>query len=387
MKLFSSLRSSPIESLCAFVFVAVGIYVSSVGSSATQDKTGLLTAGGLLTTFGGILFAWVVSKAFASAEAREEFQQQLGHLSRNLGQAAGQISRAVEQSQSKDISSESGLALISQANRMIYGQVSEISVIQGTGFDSAYLLETATTLDGLARQLESGGSEADELKSVRRQLQEVRTSLAKAPSRTFSGVTLACPHCLSINEVELGDFPGDTASVACAACGVKFNAHRSSDGSAFSRPAGPAAKTPSSAVRERWTFACPSCERQMSTWTGEGEARLVCFDCDRPIIVDREEQTARLGEGTYSRGVGAIEGKQGSRPTVRCVKCGTKLNAFLQAGDSFLGVCHGDRQIMEVSRADFERWDRGLVSPGSAAGMEGRDGTPESALPSEAVSL
>jgi transcription elongation factor Elf1 len=355
MKLFRSLTKSPIESLSALVLVAVGVYISSIGSTATSDKTGLLAAGGLLTTFGGVLFAWVVSKTFTTEHARVEFQQQLGHLSRNLGQAAGQISRAVEQSQTKDIAAETGLALISQANRIIYGQVSEISVIQGTGFDPAYLLETATTLDHLARQLESDGEVSGELEEVRRQLKEVRTSLSSAtPTRTYSSTPTECPHCKEMNEVRLGDTPGDTASAACASCGERFNAHRASDGSAFSRALGPAPRSAPTRKVASWAFDCPACGRRASTRQTEGEKTMVCFGCYKPLEVDLSNREVRIGAGEFQLSTPPIAGRLGSRPMVKCPKCRREVNAFLVVDGDFVGVCYDDLQVMRVSRADFE---------------------------------
>lgn len=370
MKLLRSLWDSPVESLSALVLIAVGVYVSAIGSSAPEHKAGLLAAGGLLTTFGGVMFAWVVSKAVATERARSEFRQQLGHLSRNLGQAAGQISRTIEQSQATDISSETALALISQANRMIYGQVSEISVIQGTGFDPAYLLDTAAKLDDVARQLESDDSQGEELESVRRQLQEVRTSLSSAsPRRTYSRAPVKCPECQKQNDVELGDFPGDTASISCTFCGERFNAHRASDGSAFSRPVGPAPKAQSS-KGERWSFSCPACDQSASTWLGEGTKTMVCFGCYRPMIVDMGKRSVENGAGQFTHARAAVVGRQGSRPQVCCPECGNTINAFILVEDCFVGICYRDKQVMEVVRSDFETWTPdGVV--GSQADTDG----------------
>ncbi len=369
MKFSRSLAQSPIETLSAFVLVGVGVYVSSIGSSAASHKTGLLVAGGLLTTFGGVLFAWVVSKAFATERARAEFQQQLGHLSRSLGQAAGQISRAVEQSQTEDVSSETGLALISQANRIIYGQVSEISVIRGTGFDPAYLLETATTLDDLARQMASDGDRSGELESVRRQLQEVRTSLGGAdPARTYSISSVKCPECREPMEVRLGDVPGETAATVCASCGIRFNAHRGADGMAFSRPIGPAVGSTAPKKQERWRFTCPECGRSASAAGGEGLKTMVCFGCFKPLEVDLGAHSVLVGEGRFEHGIATITGTKGARPLLECPTCHESFNAFLRVGDDLAAICYRDRQVLLVAHAVFEAWKAGN---GRASGGEG----------------
>lgn len=351
MRLIRSLAQSPIESLAALVLVGVGVYVSAIASTASAHKTGLLTAGGVLTTFGGVLFAWVVSKAFATEQVREDFQQQLGHLSRNLGQAAGQISRAVEQSDGRDISSETALALISQANRMIYGQVSEISVIQGTSFDPAYLLDTATKLDGLARQLASD-REDGELEEVRRRIKEVQTSLSEAtPDRTYSATGVSCPTCGADNEVKLGDFTGDTASAICEACKSKFNAHRRSDGSAITRPVVQKVATPEG--DGRWWFSCPSCATPAAANHGVGSKTMVCFGCYSSLIVNLSEHTVTIGDGKFERTEAEIIGKKAKRPLVKCPKCGREVNAFISVDGDFVGLCYPDRQIMAVPRSKF----------------------------------
>jgi len=356
MRIVKLLLGSPVETLSGLVLIGAGVYISSIGSTAPVHKNGLLTMGGLLTAFGGILVSWVASKAFAKDQAQAEFGQQLGNLSRNLGQAASQISRAVEQSQDHDITAETGFALISQANRTIYGQVNEISVIQGAGFDPAYLLETASKLDSLALQLESSGKGGEALQQVRRQLEQVRTTLSRGPVvRTYSRAQVACPECSSLNDIELGDIPGDTAAGTCDACGNRYNAHRSADGRPFSRSAGPSELSHTATVPPRWAFNCPSCERRMTARTDQGAKRMLCTDCFAGLQVDPIAQDVQP-DGRYTRTLVPVAGSSGTRPVVSCPVCGKLRNAILTTETSFFAVCPDDHQALEVPRSAWDAW-------------------------------
>jgi hypothetical protein len=392
MRFVRVLLSSPVETLCGLVLIGAGVYVSSIGSSAPVHRNGLLTMGGLLTTFGGVLVSWVASKALAKDQAQAEFGQQLGNLSRNLGQAASQISRAVEQSQDHDVSAETGFALISQANRTIYGQVNEISVIQGAGFDPAYLLETASKLDSLALQLESSGKGGEAVQQVRRQLEQVRTTLSRGPAvRTYSRVQVACPECSSTNGLELGDVPGDTAAGTCSACGSRYNAHRSADGRAFSRSAGPSELPRTTAPASRWAFDCPSCGRRMTARTDQGPKRMLCTDCFAGSQVDPTAQDVQP-DGQYSRTVVPVAGSSGTRPVVACPVCGKLRNAILTTDSSFFAVCADDRQALEVSRPAWAAWSAeqesnrrantsGQPPPSVAHSLDGNNGVASTGLP------
>jgi endogenous inhibitor of DNA gyrase (YacG/DUF329 family) len=351
MRFLRTLLGSFVEVVSGVVLIGVGVYVSSVGSSDSSHRAGLLAAGGILTTFGGVLLSWIASRAFAREQARADFTHQLGNLSRNLGQAAGQISRAVDQALVQDVRPDTGFALISQANRMIYGQVNEISVIQGAEFDAAYLLETASTLDQLALQLAGNSHGGEALAEVRRELEHVRNTLSRGQTtRTYSRAMVDCPSCGASNGIELGDVPGDTASHECSACGSRFNAHRAADSKAFTRPVGP-----STSPAERWHFTCPSCAGDASTRFGPRVKTMACTHCFAALAVDSSAETVSV-VGKYSHSQASLARGTGARPILECPTCGTGVPAVMKTSSGFMGFCTAHRQAIEMSFGDWNQW-------------------------------
>lgn len=232
-----ALTASPVELLAGLVLIVLGVVAQVQGSGSSVV---LMVAGGIGVAVGGILLSWIASKELGERQtleavdaSRQEIDSKLDSLSRVLGQAAGQIGQAVQAVESGQSDSRTGFALVSQATRMIYGQVNEIAVIRGTSFDSAYLLETASQLDDLARRLTSPDvDERNELAEVRKELAAVKANLSAgaAAQRSFSLEPVACPYCENVNRVRLGSLGGDTASASCAACSERFNVHRNAAG-------------------------------------------------------------------------------------------------------------------------------------------------------------
>jgi hypothetical protein len=356
MESLGILRGRVFETFIGIATTALGIIVTALGADAKTHRGAFLTIGALLTACGGVLISWIVSRAYARDEAKREFGSQLGYLSRNLGQAAGQIARAVEQAQARDIDAGTGFALVSLANRMVYGQVNEIAVIQGAGFDPAYLLETASKLDNLARELETQQTDdgkPDALASVRRELANVRTTLSRGPvGRTFSTAAALCPYCGATNQVELGDFPGDTATILCHVCAHKFNAHRGQAGDAFTRKMGPASPSTAPSVA-RWAFPCPTCGAEVSA--PRTSKNLVCMKCLTALVVNAATESV-TGAGTYTRSDAPIFDVMKARPTYVCPACGRYCRGTLNTGTSYIAFCPSDKLVFEVSHDDFTVW-------------------------------
>src|SRR5262245_48600161 len=103
--------------------VVVGVWLTATSGSGTDVDRWGVAAGGLLTALGGVLLSWVAAVAYSKREATQQLNEQLDAVSRNLGHAATRVTRAVEQCQAQQLDSTAGLALISQATTMIYGQI------------------------------------------------------------------------------------------------------------------------------------------------------------------------------------------------------------------------------------------------------------------------
>ena len=355
MKIFRVLSDHQVEVACGLVLVASGVFVASVAGSSQAHHSALQACGAVLTTFGGILISWVASRAYTREQARLEFGLQLANLSRNLGQAAGQINRAVEQAQLRELTPVTGFALISQANRMIYGQVNEIAVIQGERFDPAYLLETASKLDEVAVKLERQGPEDESLSTVRRELEGIRSVLKTGPgsqARVLSPANVTCPFCNAANELEVGNIPGDTAAGTCAVCHERYNAHRSADGSVFTRrPGNLLASAP-----KRWEFQCPACDTTLSTRDDGTKRAMFCSHCYAALTVDLDLKQVFVGEKKYAHTLAVVVGDAGGRPELACPVCGVPRKAVVRTDTGFMAVCRDDLQLMEVTEADWEVW-------------------------------
>jgi transcription elongation factor Elf1 len=281
-----------------------------------------------------------------------------------LGQAAGQITQAVEKVDTGSISDVTGFELVSQANRMIYGQVNEIAVIRKTQFDSAYLLETANTLDKLGRELTSrsvganGHTDAAEVDAVLEKIQDVLEGLGTdkgAPVRATGEVRTTCPYCEKSVQVSVGATPGDTAAATCSQCGEVFNVHRSAAGAGFTRKRGPQAPpaevTPPAA---RWMFNCPSCEKVLGApKNGQGSRAMVCPGCFWLLRVDPgSEVVVKETKLTATKALGAF--RSGSRPKALCPKCQSRINMPLRYSDGYFGYCLKDELALQV---DDPTWD------------------------------
>lgn len=371
--------------VCGIIVQASAADPGSATADASRDRT-LLITGGVMVAFGGILLSWVASRVLAQdqaeqavAAARAEVDQKLDNLSRVLGQAAGQISQAVEQSELDQIPPSTGFALVSQATRMIYGQVNEIAVIRGSEFDSAYLLQTASQLDELARQLSSSGQEhttKDVIEEVRRQLEDVQANLAAAPAtgqRTFATTGVTCPKCGAQNPVRLGTVPGETAAARCQACGTSFNAHRASNGTAFSRPRqltpnGASAQSPSAPeparLPSRWEFECPECSERLFTRVKDDATRtLFCTGCSAALQADPTDRSVTPA-GKFRLVKSDTFSRSGNRPKFICPDCDRRVKAAIHGADGWVGICTDDLVALTVTDEEFEAF---LASDSTAA--------------------
>ncbi len=186
-----TLRNRAVEIVCGLVMVVVGVWITATSSAAKPPEAtspGWVAAGGLLTALGGVLLSWVAAVAFSRREAVMQLNEEFHAVSRNLGQAATRVTRAVEQCQAQEIDSTTSLALISQATTMIYGQIDQIQRLIGARFDSDDLMLTLTELDKLAAKLDRQPSEssADVRNEVARILARARKVVASP--RTTSSV-------------------------------------------------------------------------------------------------------------------------------------------------------------------------------------------------------
>ncbi|UPL09969.1 hypothetical protein [Microbacterium sufflavum] len=369
----AAIRSSLVELLAGIVMIVAGVALQVNGATGDEPDAGLTICGGVLLAFGGVLLSWMASRILAEHQlfqhesdtrrdaesalktAQAEVDEKLGNLSRVLGQAAGQIAQAVEKVDSGLISNDTGFELISQSNRMIYGQVGEIAVIRKSKFDPAYLLDTASTLDDLARDLsartQTGTTDQDSLATVRQKIETVRVGLEGAGAtnvRAVSETQVTCPYCDATQRAMLGVNPGDTASVTCALCGEGFNAHRNAAGDSFTRRRGatavPDAVTPTST---RWSTKCESCGYVLSiSKNGKGERTVICANCFSANEIDPDAPSSKLASEPWRKEDAQDVFRSGSRPKSLCPDCGARVNMPLRWQDGYFGFCSQDKVVL-----------------------------------------
>lgn len=364
-----------VEVVAGLTMLSTGVVLQVYGSRPETQTVGLdaplLIVGGILVAAGGIVLSWIVSSLFAERqlaearqEARAEVDDKLDNLSRVLGQAAGQIAQAVELADSGQIPPPTGFALVSQANRIVYGQVNEISVIRGQGFDAAQLVDTAARLDDLARKLSGSSTANAELAETQREIKDIHSRLATAtPLRQFGRVRVNCPSCATRNDVVLGSLPGDTAGPTCSGCHRPFNVHRTLDGSTIVRPhrapsyakapAPAASHTPDGEPARKWAFNCPRCGLPLSAKFNDGSARLmVCPSCIAAVNVHPSAETAT--EQSQFRLVASTNfGKSGRRPKMRCPECNATIKSSIVIDNGFAAICVENELILTVTDEQF----------------------------------
>jgi len=359
-----------VEIISSLVMFGGGVVIQAYGSTAGPDgtpETLPLLAGGVLVAFGGIALSWIASGILgerqvedARKDAQISINEKLSYLARVLGQAAGQINQAVEDSESRRISGATGFALVSQANRLIYGQVNEIAVILNEQWDAAHLLETTKALNEVARELGQSRPGTTEVEQIQTKLKGIENQLAAvAPARKFDLVDVECPYCSHINSVRLGDQQGDTAQPVCSSCTLRFYAHRGSSSRVQVRAQPEAASVSvtnaSPAVRgyDRRSLTCPSCRQTLTArLDGKGLRTMLCPNCISAVLVDPATGSIALHDRYDS--VNPMDfARSGTRPKMRCPSCDRWIKSVVITVRGYAALCEIDYHVLQVSTEEF----------------------------------
>lgn len=373
MRVIRAILSSPVEIICSLALIVVGVILTIQGSAPETKSTAYVLIGGIATALGGVLISWLAGKIVSRGQAMDDIRAQLDLVSRNLGQASGQISRAVEQAQTNDQHPATSFAVISQAAITIYAQVTAIQNILGDKFDSEDLLFTVKELESLAVQLEKKGSNDTDVGAVKSRLQEMRTELTRSTvTRTKARENTICPSCNIATIVEIGLNGGDTATSNCMNCGNKFNLHRRADGSLFTRLPGGGSRVPANtttSTREPIEVEgnCPACGDTLNFKSNSGideknQIRAVCSECGTKVIFDVSTRKA-MQDGKMNKAKGEISdrfgsGGTGARPIVHCPTCQKNLRCVMRKSDKFYAIDGECNTLHEVNSNDFAAWRR-----------------------------
>ena len=360
MRLLRALASHPVEVIAGIILVVVGVMLTAT-STGHSHSTKNIVIGAVATAFGGVILSWTTGKSLSRTEALEDIRSQLDLVSRNLGQASGQISRAVEQAQIHELQPATGFALVAQAATMIYGQVSAIQTILGDRFDAEDLLFTVKELESLAVRLERRGTGADlEVDAVRNRLQEMRTQLARSTvTQAKASESVSCPHCNRMTVVAIGLNGGDTSSARCSNCGGRFNAHRRADGSLIERPAPNGSDNTVSLDGQ-----CPKCRNEIkvrpSNMPLSGKVSAICMECAAKVEFDLNSRQL-VYNGQMVKMPGVIVSRYGTsgagaRPVIRCEKCDRNVRCIVRKGTAYYAIDNECDRLYQVNNPEFATW-------------------------------
>lgn len=372
MRLLKEIIGHPVEIAAGLALVVLGVVLTAKGADPEHASASLLTLGGVATALGGVLMTWTVGKVVSKRDALNEMRSQLDLVSRNLGQASGQISRAVEECQADHMPAATGFALVSQSAMTIYAQVTAIQNILGDKFDAQDLLDTVTELEDLAKKLARTGADTttNEVAEVTSRLQEMRTELARSTvARTRASELVECPSCLSPTKVLIGVNGGDTARSHCPRCERSFNTHRRPDGSVFARLIGSATvrgeasqtatKTESQTVSI--SSVCPECQTAIElTSHNPLDPSAICTHCGTNIRFDVAKGMAEV-TGHFDIIDGVVSGRFGSggsggRPTVTCDQCGRTLRCIIKKSDALYAIDSDCRRLYRIYTDSWDAW-------------------------------
>jgi transcription elongation factor Elf1 len=379
-EMWGQLGRHPIELGAGLMLAVVGVMLT-VSGTQPGGGTYKLYFGGLATTFGGVLLSWTVSKAISRSEALQEIRSQLDLVSKTLGQAAGQISRVVDQCNDHSLNADTGFAMVGQQAQVVGAQVSAIQGILGNPFETAELLTTITEVERLAEKLdrkERGAATVqtesaveNTVAAVKNRLHEMREQLA-GPRTTSARVSeiADCPVCGKEQSVSIGAYPGDTASNFCTNCGRSFNVHRRSDGSIFTRTRGsgpsgggpPTNESETPRLPEYLEGQCPSCNEEVRIKAPATKTHkfAVCLNCASTVIFN--PSGAVTSDGQYEKLGGLIVSRSGSSgsasvsPIFYCDKCSRQIRSFIRKGNMFYGIDDLCRRLHASSDEEFVAW-------------------------------
>lgn len=342
-------KQKPVEVFTSIFIILIGLLVVVV--QGTQPLWS--TVGAILTTLGGVLLSWSTAAVSTAEQAREVLRPQLETVSRHLGTAAGSISRVVKQVQNGEGDAETGLALVANSTRTLYGLVNDLQLMVGAKFSSQDLIATVTSLEELAVNLSSKVStllpddpeshpESREpsiadvqngLETLRLQLQSTRQKLQE-PEQKMAFETVTCPDCGVESRFALGETVGDSSMPTCSSCGNRFHLHRLPD-SGFRVVRWGSASDPQVRIHE---VMCPHCKQHYRVRTyGEQSQDRFCVKCNTRFNVSPAGSITDVKRFTPKEA--EIWPTSAGRAVLRCPDCNYNRTTFLRLDGRAYAVC------------------------------------------------
>lgn len=367
-----SIKDRLVEVASGLVMVVVGVLLTAWSSQSDPTLGWGIAAGGLLTALGGVLLSWVVAVETARRDAVRQLNNELEAVSRNIGHASTRISRAVEQCQAEELEAPTTFALVSQANTIIYDQIAQIQQLIGAEFDSQRGTVTFFELAKLERMLDR--EQPIVSSEIRTELTRLLEQARKRSAGAASSEEVECPYCRVRSAIALGNDPGTTAQIACPSCSQPYNAHRASNGTAFSRPArrarplqGPNGTSTKESTRKqggesagpssvRVLVSCATCSTNLEvSQAGDDTPKMMlCLKCLTSNFVYPMSQRAVAGAEFEHIQDPVVTGRTGNQPMLQCPACRESLRGMLNDGERRYAFCVADRRVMSISHATLD---------------------------------
>lgn len=188
----------------------------------------------------GIVFSWIATRAQASRSISRLLQAPVN----TIGTAGGQISETLTQLEWQQLEVDAATRLIRRSNETVLGAMAEIQDAVGATFDPRAAIDTVeAVLDAVDEMAATRRSPAGDLDDATPTLPgpaaelvaQLRAQLLAAGRGEKRHERVECPACRQVGDIEIGTIRGDTIAHVCESCGQRFNVHRSSDGSIFTR--------------------------------------------------------------------------------------------------------------------------------------------------------
>jgi transcription elongation factor Elf1 len=318
--------------------------------------------GVLLTSLGGVLASYLVTRSSATHDAEAQHVRFLAGAARNLATIYHGLQDATAKRRNGSFAHEETYqeSVLMSANSILaeYDSITSLSGrIQGAFRDSK--------------------QDLDEIRSVFTPIELITaTNLAaqhaSAPLNAPEPVTVTCPVCGSRANGRLTLRAGWTANAHCNHCKSVFLIHRRSDLTVY---VGRVARTgklnePGDGVSDDENVAdgevplpqdvkCPTCNAKflISVSNPSGTARRICSQCaTRATISVTDGIVTSFEQTAFIRG--DVIGRRAAFPKVACGEDGYELTAsFPHAADGdWVAICAKHLTAIKVSRSRYREW-------------------------------
>lgn len=346
--------------------------------SLTPARVLAASTGVLLTSLGGVLASYLVTRVGAVRDVEASYTRFLSSSARTLATVYNGLQEATAQRRSNAFAHEETYqAAVLMSSNTILAEYDSITALSGRMTDA--FQDSKTDLDAVRSVFSS-----DLITATSRAAERAATPLT-APEPVY----LPCPNCGSKNEGSLALRAGWTSTIRCRHCAATFLIHRKSDLTVYvgrvtladgsdsaAAPVPAPAPAPGSgtagvagtqeavsvqpAVPTPLHVACPTCRTPMriaQQRPGDtASIKRICIQCASAVTVSPTGAVLGHQSGTFL--VQPVTGRRGPHAIVHCDVDEYPLAATYprKSDGAWVALCTSHLRPFEVSRKDFRAW-------------------------------